>query len=76
MTEQQKCYDCASWCGRCRKGHRNRIASSEACTDDFKQKDSFLSVIAECFDTVLEVCAPGYSARNGQLLTDFPKAKP
>jgi len=31
--ESLRCWDCSNWVGRCLKGKRNVIASSEACGD-------------------------------------------
>lgn len=56
--ETAKCYDCAEWCGRCRKGRKNKIASDVAC-DCFRERDAVLAFITDCFDTIIEVCAIG-----------------
>lgn len=42
MKNELRCYDCYFWCGRCRKGHINKIASDKACSDYQSQRQSFL----------------------------------
>ena len=42
--EPRRCYDCGSWCGRCIKGHINRIAIDGACANFENIKNKTASV--------------------------------